>query len=415
MSQSAALVKPADFRYRPLPIRIYNRLSKLSGERPIEIEKLIAASRRHSKLEDFGDESFRGPLSKLLSSINSEARLNAFGRFITNKRLTSLLSNRLRAEHYFKVHPEIAKQKLIPPIFITGLQRTGTTFLQRLLSADPDSRPLYSWEALNPAPYLNTKHRKQDPRIKEALTAEKGLRYLSPGFFSIHPVEHNAPEEDILLLDISFLSTVPEATLNVPTYATWLEQQDTTAAYHYMKKLLKLLQWQRTGNHWILKSPHHMEFMDDLFAVFPNAKIIQTHRDPYKTIPSFCSMIAYSRNIFSDHVDTKQVAKHWTRKTARMVQQAMNYRDQVGGDNFLDISYYDLIKDPLAVVKKIYEFTHIPLTDSALAAMKKLLAQNRRHKYGVHQYNMSDFGLNKKILDQHFGQYRERHDIIIEN
>src|SRR5690606_27360696 len=140
--------------------------------------------------------------------------------------LESALVIRLRVQGFVKQHPEVLDTDLGKVIVIAGLQRTGTTTLHRLLAADPDMRALMSWEALNPLPLPNEQPGNPEPRIAQPRRAEKGLAYLAPEFFAIHPVEHDAPEEDILLLDLSFMSQSPEATLNVPTYARWLEQQD---------------------------------------------------------------------------------------------------------------------------------------------------------------------------------------------
>ncbi len=187
-------------------------------------------------MNDFREE----PLDRLIDSINHEAELHPVGRFITRERLTGLLAIRLRAENWFKKYPEILEQELYPVSLICGLQRTGTTKLHRLLAADPDNRVLSSWEALNPVP-LNEDPNETAKRMKAARISEKALRLMAPGFFSIHPVEYEKPEEDILLLDTTFLSTTPEATMHVPSYAAWLEQTDQSYAYQYTAKLLKLL------------------------------------------------------------------------------------------------------------------------------------------------------------------------------
>src|SRR6185503_18919343 len=123
--------------------------------------------------------------------------------------------------------------------------------------------------------------------------SERTLAWLAPEFFAIHPVEADAAEEDVLLLDHSFTSQAPEATLHVPTYAAWLETQDLEPAYRYLARALKLLSWQKPRQFWVLKTPHHMEYLDELFRVFPGATVIQTHRDPQKTMGSFCSMVAH--------------------------------------------------------------------------------------------------------------------------
>ncbi|MCB9283604.1 MAG: sulfotransferase [Lewinellaceae bacterium] len=383
-------------RRRPLLIRAYNSIGK-NG--PLHPAALLDTAARRTGLTDFGDDLFREPLEKLVQSINEEARLHPFGRFISRERLVNLLGNRLRATEFRKQHPEIAEQKIQAPIVITGLQRTGTTFLHRLLAADPNLRALRSWEALHPAP-LQWPVSDRDPRIGKARTAERALRYMSPEFFAIHPVEHNAPEEEILLLDNSLRSTVPEATLHVPGFAAWIETQDHRPAYDMLYHLLQLLQWQQPGKRWVLKTPHHLEFLDVLFQVFPDAKVIHTHRNPLETMGSFCSMVYFSRHVFSDEVDRHEIGRHWLRKTAHMVRRARDFQQENPKAAILDVNYADLVENPLPIVQKIYEFAGQPLTPETESALMQALALNRQHKYGKHQYQLSDFGLDEAAVSE---------------
>jgi hypothetical protein len=288
----------------------------------LEKDDLIKTARKNTGLWDLGKDFWDEPLDRLLYSINHEAQLHPIGRFITKKRLENLISVRLRAEDWFKIHPGILEEELYPVMVIIGLQRTGTTKLHRMLASDPDTRALLSWEALNPAP-LNGDLRSGKERIKMAKMSERALKIMSPGFFAIHPVEHLAPEEDVLLLDISFLSTTPEATMHVPSYAAWLEATDQSPAYEYAVKMMKLLQWQHPKKQWVLKTPHHLEFLDLAGKYFKDTRFIWTHRSVYEAIPSFLSMVSYSRILFSNHVDANEVAKHWVKKIGFMLSKAL--------------------------------------------------------------------------------------------
>ncbi|GAB4400415.1 MAG: sulfotransferase [Microscillaceae bacterium] len=402
-------VSVRQYRPAPWPVRLFNWVGKqkarLWASVPLREKALLEAAQRQTGLHDFGEEYFREPLNRLLEAIHREARLHAFGQMITRIRLVNLLCNRLRAQYFYKKHPEILEQELAPLLVITGLQRTGTTLLQRLLACDPQNRALYSWEALNPAPFLKVSPRSEDPRLKAARRSEQGLRYLSPDFFAIHPVEHNAPEEEILLIDQSFLSTVPEATMHVPSFAAWVEKQDQSPAYQTLAQLLKLLQWQRGGKRWVLKTPHHLEFLDVLTKLFPSAKIIHTHRDPSVSVASFCSMVFHGRRIFSNQVDAREVGQHWSRKTAYMVQKALDYRATTPAQNFLDIQYQDLTQDTWGQMGRIYQWLGVEWKSDSKARMQTYHQQAPAHKYGLHQYALEDFGLNKSDIDQTFGHY----------
>ena len=402
----------------PWPIRGFNALGpalgKLGALPELEVEALMQRARKKTGLDDFGDEWFREPLGVLLDSINNEAQLSALGQTIMHTRLIGALTTRLRAEALFCAHPEILDIDLGHVIVIAGLQRTGTTTLHRLLSAEPKNRSMLSWEALNPAPFDGEDPAHPKARIRQGKIAERGLKYIAPHFFAIHPVEHDAPEEDVLLLDVSFMSQSPEATLHVPTYANWLESQDNTPAYAYLKKLMQLLSWQRPAENWILKSPHHMEYIDTVLRVFPNATIVQTHRDPRKTTASFASMVAHGRALFSDVVSAQGVSQHWTRKVKRLMQLSMDVRERLGEEHFIDVSYYDLIEDPLKEVERVYAKAGIVFDETSRAAIEATRSRNVQHRYGRHKYELEDFGLSPERIEQEYGFYRERYSIPIE-
>ena len=389
-------------RYR-LPIRLFNHTGI---QTKLEEGALIDAATKKSGLRDFGDESWRPALRRLLTSLNEEARLHPWGRFITKHRLLGLLQNRLRAEALFRKHPDILDQQLKPPLVVTGLQRTGTTFLHRLLAADPAVHSVLSWEALNPAPFARKNEHKK--RVSVARTSQRVLRYMAPEFFAIHPVEHRAPEEEILLLDMAFLSTVPEATMLVPEYSAWLEGQDQEPAYQTMKKMLLLLQWQKgqAHTHWVLKSPHHMEWLDVLARVYPGARIVHTHRDPLRNLASFLSMAYHAMRIFSEAVTPEDVGAFWTQKVARMIERAMDFRQAGGAAQITDVLYYDLVKEPMHAVERIYGDASILLTDEARRSMREQRERSRQHQYGRHHYRLEDFGVDRSRADAGFAQYR---------
>jgi hypothetical protein len=250
-----------------------------------------------------------------------------------------------------------------------------------------------------------------DPRIRAARLSQRALAMMAPDFFAVHPVEAEAPEEDVLLLDYSCLSTVPEATLRVPSFSRWLEEQDVLPAYRYLKRLLQLLQWQRPGKRWVLKSPHHLEYLDELLVVFPEAKIVHTHRDPAVTLASFCSMIAHGRGVFSDAVDPHEIGREWLRKVGRLVRRAMETRDRRHDDPFLDVYYRELVREPLAQIERVYRFAGVPLTAPVRQRIEEARRTNVRHKYGRHSYRLEDFGLTRNMIAQEFAVYRGRFDV----
>ncbi|HVL01752.1 MAG TPA: sulfotransferase [Dongiaceae bacterium] len=407
-----------DKPYRPLPIALFNRAGRMAERLgllgDLNVDSLMTAAKRKTKLQHFGDDWFVEPLAKLVDSINREAHLTPLGKLIQKNRLEGALATRLRVRELLRQHPEIHDIEFGKIIIIAGLQRTGTTTLHRLLAADPNMRALLAWEALSPLPLPNEKPGQPDGRIAQARMAEKGLAYLAPEFFAIHPVEHDAPEEDVLLLDLCFMSQSPEATLNVPSYAAWLEQQDHTPAYEYLRVLLKVLQWQRPAQNWVLKTPHHMEYLDTILKVFPEALIVQTHRDPQKTTGSFCSMVAHGRGVFSDDVDARIVARHWVRKVNRLMQRSIAVREEADPSRFIDVSYYDLLQDPIAQVARIYDQAGMRFDADVARAAQNTSERNVQNRYGKHRYDLRDFDLTRDDIEKQYSFYRERYRIPFE-
>ena len=397
----------------PLPVRLamtgWRALQKVGVARtPLSEASLTAAARRESGLHPFVDESFREPLRRLLASLQEEAQLHPLGRMLLRQSLVRALVNRLRLEDLCDRHPEIREQPVREPVFVLGLQRTGTTLLHRLLTCEPALRPLLSWEALNPAPFPGVPMQgARDPRMRLAEIAERGLRYLAPEFFAIHPVEAHAPEEDVLLLDLSFASPTADATLRVPRYSAWLRDTDQRPAYRYFRRTIQLLLWQRPGR-WLGKTPHHLENLDVLLDVFPDAKIIHTHRDPVRVVASFCSMMAHGRAIFSDRVDPCEVGAQLADKAVRAVTRAISLRDRSASHAFLDVAYADLLADPLKETRRIYDFLGMSVLPATEASMQRWIAANPQNKRGVHRYRLEDFGLDRAQLERRFEPYRQR-------
>ena len=404
-------IKAQDFNKQPGWFKAVNTVWKATyplGTRPkLDKDSLIRAAKKATGLNDLGRDFRDEPLEKLLYSIREEARLHPAGYFITRQRLVNLLAVRLRAEECFKKHPEILEQPLYPVMLVIGLQRTGTTKLQRLLAADPENRALLSWEALNPAP-LNGDAKNGENRIKLARTSEKALKIISPAFFAIHPVEHLAPEEDVLLLDVSFMSQTAEATMHVPSYAAWLEKTDLSPAYEYMVKLLKLLQWQRPGKRWVLKTPNHLEFLDLTKKYFGDVQYIWPHRNIYESIPSFLSMVSYSRAIFSNRADRHQVAEHWVRKNGVMLDKALGFlRENNHRTLFTHLTYKELVEDTPEVMNRIYADRGEQISPELKQRFAEANAKNGQGKYGQHIYSLEDFGIDEKYIDQWTKEYQE--------
>lgn len=396
--------------YRPKAIQWFDRVGDATGlvERrlPLRAPALMQAARLATKLEDFGDEGFVPALEMLVRAMRDEAQLTTSGHVIQRTRLVGALGTRLRLRALCQAHPEIEALALPRVVVVAGVQRSGTTKLHRLLAADPETRALHSWEALEPVPRPGEARGQGHHRRRRASVARSALAYLAPDFFAVHPVEANAPEEDVLLLDLSFMSQTAEATMHVPSYARWLEDQDFVPAYRLLRVLLQALTWQRPGRRWVLKTPEHLEHLDALLEVFPAATVVQTHRDPLETMASFCSMVAHGRGVFSDRVDAHEVGRHWLRKVRRMGLRAAETRRR-HPERFVDVSYPALVGEPMEQLERIYAAMGEPLRAPARAAMLELDGRDVQHRYGVHRYALEDFGLSPGDIDRELGFLRE--------
>lgn len=384
---------------KPFVINAFNLVNRIVDfQGSLSFDKLVLKARKNTGLNFLGSNFNDQSLRLLLESIEEEANLNPFGKLMIREKLISQLENRLWAEYWFKKHPEILELETLPIYLITGLQRSGTTKMQRLLSSLPDARGLYSWEALYPAPIGQPDEIQQ--RIKRTRRNEKAVRWISPIFQSIHPIHTDQPEEDVVLLDVHFMSTSSEAILNVPTYAKWLAQQDQTEAYRYEDKLLKLLQWQRGGEFWVLKSPHHLQYLSEFTNVFPDAKIIWMHRNPIQCVPSFLSMLYYSRSMFVDDVDKAQIKDHWLRKLQDMLLAGMKFREQ-NTKKVLDLDFMELVNSERDTVRKILDYGNWHDSSGDLAILK----EGSDGYVSKHKYRLEDWDLTEEMINELFHQY----------
>jgi hypothetical protein len=397
--------------YRPLALRLYNALGRA---KPFDLEQVIAAAQRSTGLSKFGTQAFREPLAHLIASLHESANLSPTGRFMTAQHFAGGLANNLRAGELFAARPQLRETKLARPVMICGLARSGTTLLQRLLAQLPGMRAIAAWEAFEPfperawEPSWTAPPPDEDPRIKRVKTAENFLRWLSPDLFAVHPMDALAPEEDVLILEQMFMSGVPESTYNIPSYAAWLEAQDQTPAYQWLADAMRALQWQRGGDYWLLKSPHHLEWLDTVFEVFPDITIIQTHRDPVETVPSFCSLVAHGWGVMSDVVDPLAVGRHWDRKIDRMLSRALASRDARGGVGFVDVDYREMVADPIDVVARLCAQIGLPWSDEVRRDLVAWLGEHKQHQFGIHRYAAEDFGLTHGGIAERYTAYRQR-------
>lgn len=378
----------------------------------LTVDTLLSEAIKAAGLDDFGDLFFMEALGVLVAALNDEAELNAVGRFMQYDRILNSLKNRLRMEEYLKRQPEILEQELLPAVVIVGLTRTGTTMLHRILASDSRFYAPLWYEVRNPAPYLDWDVSQKDQRISEAEAEVAMMLEANPELAAIHPMDPVGADEEVLLLEHNFYSLVPGSFANVPSYDRFVTESDNTAAYTYLRRQLLFLQWQKqqrgeTAECWLLKAPQHLLFMDVLLKVFPQIKVIATHRDPVVTIPSTASFYYNLQLMGSDSADKLRVAESVSNIFSLGVQRLMKNREG-RESSFLDVWFKDTATRPFEVIGDMYEFIGMELTAEARAAMERHRDEHKREDRPAHEYTLEEYGYTESGLSKQFEEYKRR-------
>jgi len=426
LSSVAAAGLPPPTRYHRWPLRVINTLLRLAGplRRPgasLDADRLIDAARRSTGLQDFGEPPVRERLERLLQSLREEANLNPLGEYLTRVSLLRILRHRLLAQDLFRRHPEILEREIRAPVVVVGLGRSGTTRLHRLLAADPAFLHLKAWESVNPVPWPESftarERGERDPRIGNIETALKAVLYMGPQIAAVHPLGAHEVEEELGLLQHAFSSQLFEVMARVPSFADWLAGEDQTPAYEYMVSLLKLVSWWRGDDPaatWVLKTPQHMQDLDALLKVFPDARLVCPHRDPVKVVGSCCSTAWNAMVRDTDSLDPHWVGRDWLDKTERMLRKTVAIRERLPATQQYDVLYEDISRDWRGAMRDIYTFLGRELSDEALRGMSAWREANAQHKHGAHKYALADFGLSAGLVEDRLHWYRERYGIPVE-
>ena len=371
---------------------------------------LLAEAQAKANLTDFGGDDFREGLRALLGMYDTTARLSPQGRKGTRRRVLELLTNRLFIQDAFAEHPEIKARAIRRPMYLTGLPRTGTSALFNLLAIDEASRPLLYWEGCYPYPARGVAPGATDPRLVALRQSLARLREKDPEFAKIHEVTADGPEECVQLLAHTLGGVQLGVEPLISPYREWFEKQDLRAPYAYYADLLRMLDWQRPGERWLLKSPAHLWALDVLVGMFPDACIIQTHRDPAQIIGSYCSMVAMLMRS-REAVDARELGPTVLEYLARSVERGMAARDKLGSARFVDVSYRQFVKDPIGAAERVYDAFQLELLPRTVDAMRKHIADHPQNKHGSHTYTLADYGLSAEMVSQRLACYMERFEL----
>ena len=377
-------------------------MSGLSPVTALNDEALLQKASTQTGLSDFGEDSFHEPFKVLLRSLREEADLNTQGVIMLQRTILRLLSNRLQTEAAYAMHPEMSKTPIERPLYILGFPRTGTTLLHNLLACDPASRWLRLWEGLHPAPPPESLE--EDPRIARTEAFVSGFEKIAPRLASAHKLNATGPEECLWLMEHTFADFIFELRADIPSYSDWIAGHEGNAVwYRYYRRQLQMLGWKCRGSHWVCKAPRHLPGLAGLLEVFPDARIVQTHRGPDSVLPSICSLCEITRRSASDKVDKVAIGAHWHRRLLEISRRSTEVRATADAEQFLDVQYADLTRDPIGTVQSIYEHHGYGYSVEFEDAMTHWLSGNRQHKHGPHRYSLEEYGLRAEALRHDFG------------
>ena len=444
-ASSAAAVHPS----LPGWMRAINMLGRSGrrlglGRRHLDPDRLMDIARRWEGLGDFGEDHFVEPLRRILAEARERAEITPVGRLILRRACLRALAGRLRVREVLRLHPEIARVPLPRPLIITGLPRSGTTLLHNVMSQDPGGRPLYFWETFRVCPSWRASVRHQ---VLDAQRKIDAAYRLAPRLAQAHPMAALGPAECNGLFEYSFTTELVAIRLPLPDYADWLRGHDWSAAYREYRVMLQLLAWQHPGTgrvgrevlrgdghaatgdwavrdtdrmagaRWVLKCPLHIAHLDILLNTFPDACIVQTHRDPLEVAPSLCSLTEIFHSISIDPVDRGEIGRAVSRSLAAMTRAERAARAvraptpapaAAPSDCILDIPYRALVRDPVATAAHVCERFGIDFTPPFESGVRQWLGRNPQHKRGVNRYTLEQYGLKAADIEEQFAPYRAR-------
>jgi len=412
----AVLRTLTDFsKQRPLWLRAFNALGRpLERLVALDEERLLEAARRRTGLLDFGPDEFRAPFSAFVRALERDARLTLMGRLLARRDVFVLLCNRLKIVAALRRHPEIAKQVVREPLFIVGLSRSGTSILHELLARDPRHRVLLTWEARYPCPPPDPDRYDSDPRIRLAHLERTLWPRLVPAFRTMHENGARIPTECGDVMAHAFLGDWLPALYQVPSYAAAVANADMRPAYEIHRQILQILQWKRKRERWVLRAPAHMNWLPTLFDVYPDARLLQSHRDPLQIMGSTVSLISAILWMRTREIDPELVrAAFGPAYYAPQLYEVMRLRDggAVPAAQFFDVRFQDLMDRPFETLRGVYEYFGWDLAPDVESRMRSYLEHKPRAKFGRHVYSFHDLGLDLETERARYRRYQERFDV----
>jgi hypothetical protein len=376
--------------------------------RPLQAEVLLAGARRRSAGGDFGETEFVEPLHRLLVACSEEASLSLVGRMATSWDVRRFLSNLLLFSEAEQREPNVLRQPIERPIFITGLPRSGTTFLHRLLLEDPDNRAPKVWQTIYPYP----PRRGRDRRPARVARQLRAFERLAPEFRALHPLDATSPQECSEITAHVFQSLRFDTNYRIPSYRRWLDEAGHVAAYRFHRRFLQHLQHQAPGGRWVVKCPDHLFALDAIRAVYPDARLVFVHRDPVKVLLSVAKLTEVLRRPFTRRLDPHEIGQQESARWLEGTRRMMELGDDAGlPEPVHHVQHAALVADPAGTVAALYRHFGLEFTSKLAGAVERYVRERPRGGYGPRNYRFEDHGLDAGAERDKFRGYVEQFDV----
>jgi hypothetical protein len=374
-------------------------------------ESVLSKAREITGLEDFGDDNYRPRLALLLDEWGNDEGLTGLGRLSLHNKLVQHASSRLLIEDTLNRHPEIHDIEISRPIIVAGLPRSGTTHLLNLMAADHRFRSLPLWESYEPLPRPGEDALEDgtDPRWQRCQDSWEMMQAGSPLIATMHPMNPDHIHEELELMGPNFASYNYEWLSVSPNWRDHYYREDQAPHYQYMKTVLKILQWRRGPERWVLKCPQHLEQLPVLRKIFPDATVAITHRDPVEVIQSTITMQGYGQRMNRKQVDLPGLLTYWSDRVEHLLRACVQDRGCLPEANSIDVPFREFMADDIAMVERIYTRAGLDLTEAARAELQTFMVAHPRGAEGRMVYDLEgDFGISAEALRERFNFYFER-------
>ena len=402
-----------------IPDLAHPQLSKIEQQavaaaRPVDMSAaaILAAASESTGLSDFGAPDFHERLAVWMSAYDEDKGLNLLGRAGAFHQTLRYAVNRLRIEDLLKRTPEILKVAIDRPIIIAGLPRSGTTHLVNILASHPDLRSMPLWETMEPVPRteeLSFEAKEANPRYKRCIEMWHILTEVLAHWSAMHEMEPDHIHEEVDLQCVDFSSYQPDWLARVPRWRDYYYAHDQIPHYAYAKKVIQAMTWFKGPNRWIMKSPPNMENLPAVFATYPDATVVITHRDPVAVIQSAITMIAYWDRIRRNDADLPGLADYWIGRIERLLRACVRDHDRTPPGRVIDVLFHEYMAYQRGTIERICDRTDLPITPEAARRFDSYLDENPRGKHGRVIYDLKgDFGVDVAALRKRFAFYYER-------